>query len=337
VKNRSKLQRLLLFGLFVVAFVFIAISISNSFVADGKKWASSNIPVSYYINPADSSISSSDFINAVNIGKQKWNDVSNIDFAFSYKGETNLGLDLYDGYNVWLWNPTGSGMSSGTLAVTQFLYYQDTLELVACDVEFNGTHSWTWEETSSSPYDVQSVATHEAGHWLWLDHSDTTDSVMYPTYTGLRELGQDDIDGISYLYGDYTPTPTPTDTDTPTPTPTETGGGDGGGGGGGGCFIATAAYGSYMDDHVMQLRHFRDDVLMKSAAGRSFVNFYYKNSPPVANVIAKDDTLRFGARVILTPVVYAVAYPLQTLLVLFALVYLVFSVKKRIKKARATN
>ncbi|MCE1246971.1 MAG: matrixin family metalloprotease [Firmicutes bacterium] len=346
MKQRYRLKRLLVFCLTAAVFIFTAISISNSFVADGKKWSSSNIPVKYYINPSGSSLSSSDFINAIIAGKQKWNDVSGINFSFSYQGQTDLGLDLYDGNNVWLWNSTGSGMSSNTLAVTQFLYYQDTLEMVACDVEFNGTHNWVWQQTNSDPYDVQSVSTHEAGHWLWLDHPDNTSSIMYATYTGQRELGSDDINGIRYLYGTSspepttteTPTPTPTQTEEPTPTPTETGGsGGGGGGGGGGCFIATAAYGSYMDEHVMHLRSFRDNVLLKTAPGRAFVDFYYRTSPPFAEVIAGNETLRFGARMILTPLVYAVAYPLHAIILFAGLIYLLVLARRKLFTAKTAK
>ena len=94
----------------------------------------------------------------------------------------------------------------------------------------------------------------------------------------------------------------------PTNIPPATSGG--GGSGGGGCFIATAAYGSYLDPHVMTLRHFRDNVLLQSELGRDFVIFYYKHSPPIADFIAEHDTLRIVMRLALTPLIFAVKYPL---------------------------
>jgi len=73
--------------------------------------------------------------------------------------------------------------------------------------------------------------------------------------------------------------------------------------GGGGCFIATAAYGSKFEPHVVLLREFRDKVLLKNRPGQYFVRFYYRYSPPFADVIVGNDTLRYVIRVVLLPVV----------------------------------
>ena len=75
------------------------------------------------------------------------------------------------------------------------------------------------------------------------------------------------------------------------------------------CFIATAAYGSYLEPDVLTLRRFRDRWLITNAPGRAFVDWYYRTSPPIADVIAKDETLRFVVRILLTPVVFAIKNP----------------------------
>jgi hypothetical protein len=50
-------------------------------------------------------------------------------------------------------------------------------------------------------------------------------------------------------------------------------------GNGGGCYVATCVYGSYDCPSVWTLRRFRDEILAKSWAGRSFVRIYYAISP----------------------------------------------------------
>lgn len=95
----------------------------------------------------------------------------------------------------------------------------------------------------------------------------------------------------------------------PTQLPTTT---DSGGGGGGGCFIATAAYGSYLHPKVMILREFRDNYLLTNAAGRLLVKGYYAVSPPVADFISRHETLRALVRLLLAPAIFFVEHAFLT-------------------------
>ena len=88
-----------------------------------------------------------------------------------------------------------------------------------------------------------------------------------------------------------------------TPGAGETASGGGGGGGGGGCFIATAAYGSPMEEHVKILRDFRDRFLLTNPAGKVFVDIYYAYSPFIADFITEHETLRAPVRLGLLPIV----------------------------------
>ncbi len=88
------------------------------------------------------------------------------------------------------------------------------------------------------------------------------------------------------------------------------------------CFIATAAYGSYLHPHVAVLRSFRDNVLLgtfnitlfgksvtiENIPGKLFVKTYYRYSPPLADFIARKETVKFITRLFLTPVVLFVKY-----------------------------
>ncbi len=83
--------------------------------------------------------------------------------------------------------------------------------------------------------------------------------------------------------------------------------------GSGACFIATAAYGSYLDAHVQVLRDFRDQQLLTNAPGRWLVDFYYRHSPTLANIISRHEGLRMIVRWSLTPFIWGLEYPLRLL------------------------
>ncbi len=80
------------------------------------------------------------------------------------------------------------------------------------------------------------------------------------------------------------------------------------------CFIATAAYGSPFERHVVLLREFRDNFLLTNRYGQWFVNTYYKLSPPAAQFIAGHTYLKPVVRAVLLPFVGFAALTLKTTL-----------------------
>jgi hypothetical protein len=100
------------------------------------------------------------------------------------------------------------------------------------------------------------------------------------------------------------------------------------------CFIATAAWGSWMDPHVATLRRFRDEVLMQHAPGRAFVGFYYRHSPPLAAFIARHEALRAAARVALAPLVFAVERPAAAAGTLLLAMLLLVNLRRRATRIR---
>ena len=114
---------------------------------------------------------------------------------------------------------------------------------------------------------------------------------------------------------------------TPPPTPPSSDGGA--------CFIATAAYGSYLDPHVMVLRRFRDRFLLTNRPGRRFVELYYRYSPPIANTIARHETLKIATRVVLTPIVFGFEYP-GFALALLSLTFVTTAHARSVRKHRKT-
>lgn len=71
------------------------------------------------------------------------------------------------------------------------------------DVHFDDAETWTTSTRASAeqPIDLVTVAAHELGHSLGLDHSSDPNALMYPFYTGShRYLGEDDLAGLDALY-----------------------------------------------------------------------------------------------------------------------------------------
>jgi hypothetical protein len=82
------------------------------------------------------------------------------------------------------------------------------------------------------------------------------------------------------------------------------------------CFIATAAWGSWLAPEVVTLREFRDRYLLTNSPGQAFVDWYYRVSPPAAAFIAEQEALKTAVRWGLTPVVCAVNHPAVALVML---------------------
>ena len=74
---------------------------------------------------------------------------------------------------------------------------------------------------------------------------------------------------------------------------------------GGGCLIATAAFGSEMAPQVQFLREIRDNTVMSTQAGTSFMTgfnqFYYSFSPYVADYERENPIFKEAVKVTLTP------------------------------------
>jgi subtilisin family serine protease len=209
------------------------------------------------------------------------------------------GADLPN--NVW-----GSGKANLASSAFQVLQANrpPTVSLGGSPAEGFATSSMTFTASASDPDTGDSIS-----EYLWDFESDgATDAITTGNTAGKNFT----------VAGSYTVTVTAVDqrgksASATTPITITAPSSDGGGGGGGGCFIATAAYGSYLDPHVETLRNFRDEVLLESAWGRRFVDFYYGWSPAAARFIAGRPLLRGASRLALTPIVFAVGSPRRAL------------------------
>ncbi len=76
---------------------------------------------------------------------------------------------------------------------------------------------------------------------------------------------------------------------------------------GGGCLIATATYGSELAPQVQQLRELRDNSLLQTASGTSFMssfnNFYYSFSPTIADWERENPVFKEAVKIAITPMI----------------------------------
>ncbi|MEW6600457.1 MAG: MXAN_6640 family putative metalloprotease [Nitrospirota bacterium] len=95
------------------------------------------------------------------------------------------------------------------------------------------------------------------------------------------------------------------------------------------CFIATAAYGSYLADEVKVLRRFRDDYLLTNIPGRMLVQYYYTLAPPAAEYIESRPAVKAVVRCMLAPVVYSVKYPVLAMIIVASPIIFVLSAGRK--------
>ena len=76
---------------------------------------------------------------------------------------------------------------------------------------------------------------------------------------------------------------------------------------GGGCLIATATYGSELAPQVQLLREIRDNSLLQTASGTSFMTgfnqFYYSFSPTIADWERENPIFKEAVKITLTPMI----------------------------------
>lgn len=101
-----------------------------------------------------------------------------------------------------VWPHDGAG---NTLGLTTVTYNLDNGQIYDADMEINSTAGIELSTGNDDvKYDLLSILTHEAGHFLGLAHSPLAPATMYSEYnpgdTHLRDLAPDDLAGICAMY-----------------------------------------------------------------------------------------------------------------------------------------
>lgn len=189
-------------------------------------WTAS--PVSYRIHEAGSAdLALGALAPAVDASFAAWAEPSCSALSVTNLGTTPARAAMGDGVNVLVWEETDwstFGFPSSLLGITftEVTRAGSGWAITGADMQLNGVdYTWVIEggHTGTTTIDVQSIVTHEAGHFLGLLHpceatafdgapmcAPLTDPAsaptMFPSYTGEteRSLEADDVDGICFLY-----------------------------------------------------------------------------------------------------------------------------------------
>lgn len=170
----------------------------------GAKWKT--FPVAYRIHQGGlpSTGNRSEFL-AVHAGFEAWENIEDSAITFSYGGTTESHVAALDYTNVIYFRDDSYDFSSGVVAVT-LTFYSRAIEsppIVDADILFNPNQNFSTDGAPGT-FDLQSVAVHEVGHLLGLDHTAIVSATMNPRagrgVTFFRVLQTDDRIGCSVLY-----------------------------------------------------------------------------------------------------------------------------------------
>lgn len=186
-----------------------AASPADAYVTEQSKWNPATLPITYRVNSSTipASLGAAAGVAAVDAGFTTWsNAVCGTAWRASNAGNSTLArIGQGDSERTILWVsgswPAELGDVNSVIGVTTPVWRSGGYFFDA-DIQFNNV-GFRWNTTGSSGYvDAQSIATHEEGHFLGLDHTTVRGAIMYPSYSGgtIRNLASDDANGVCALY-----------------------------------------------------------------------------------------------------------------------------------------
>jgi hypothetical protein len=191
----------------------------NAYTVDA--WPTGAQPINWLINPTRSSAitGSTSVTTVIQAAFATWTTAPDTSLSVIPSPGTSTITDannVPNGTNLVCFVCTGVDFSAsdGTLALTT-TFSNGSGVISQADIYFNPnpqnnvrfvTDPQATPCSTSSPQDLQTVATHEIGHFFGLDHSGMARAIMYPFAPCiLTTLSYDDLAGISTSY----PSPAP--------------------------------------------------------------------------------------------------------------------------------
>ncbi|MCU0657326.1 MAG: thrombospondin type 3 repeat-containing protein, partial [Polyangiaceae bacterium] len=180
---------------------------AKAYTTFGVKWSS--LPVKYKVNETSFPASiKGTALASIKAGFATWSAPACSVFEAVHDGATtNLNPMAKGVGNTIFWTKNWSGVVNGTTLTENIIgitpLWLSGSSIAYAHIALNAQHHQWGDGAISGVVDTQSLLVHEQGHFLGLNHSNATNSVMKSTYskgTIVRTLVQDDIDGVCSIY-----------------------------------------------------------------------------------------------------------------------------------------
>ncbi|TMQ56901.1 MAG: matrixin family metalloprotease [Candidatus Eisenbacteria bacterium] len=182
-------------------------------------WLDSALPLSSVINPTNADIPSATALSIVQASAKTWENINTSYFTVNpveytgAPGQVPPALDATDGQNSMFFDTAGANFAPGGSVIA---FVRSTIDLtdghtLDADMVYNdrdffsstSSPNLTPAPPGQSSVDLQSVVTHEYGHYFGLDHTSVANATMIPFIIGdtrQRTLELDDRAGNSTIY-----------------------------------------------------------------------------------------------------------------------------------------
>lgn len=170
-----------------------------SFVAQGNKWTNNDITYGFQNFSPD--LSQGDTEQAIAQAFALWAAETKLRFRqVPFASNPNIRIRFVSGDHG-----DGSPFDGASGVLAHAFFPPPNGGDLAGDAHFDDAESWTINiPVGAGKVDLVTVAAHEFGHSLGLNHSTVGGSLMFPSYSGPhRFLHSDDIQGIQSIYGGY--------------------------------------------------------------------------------------------------------------------------------------
>ena len=206
-------------GLLAAGAIFASTADGFVLLNPGRKWfqgisgGPNDLPVLYRVNSGgESSVADGDNgVTAVRNSLTRWNSEVQVNiFSTTTTSSNAIGND---GQNVVSFNDPGRIVRNAIAVTLVGFYNSGQIETVNgiqfrryldADISFSSRLSFTTPAVGNcnGQYDIVSTGTHEGGHALGLDHSNTQSALMYPSIAAcqFKGIATDDHNGVNTIY-----------------------------------------------------------------------------------------------------------------------------------------